>query len=940
MNMTRRLSFLFLIAAALVSALPAFAQTVTGTIIGRVIDDSGGVLPGVTVTIASPQLIGGMQSRATSGTGEYRFPALPPGTYTVTFELQGFAPSKTEGVAMGAGSTASVDARLKPAQLQETVTVEGSSSLIDVKSAQLRETASAELIENVPTGRAFTDVFNLMPGVTSGKYNVATTGTNSVHGGTVRNNVFSLDGVNVNDPLVAYPGTDVNLEMIQEVQVTTAGMSAEFGSASGAVFNVITKSGSNTFAGQVNGYFKDKGLSSNNVTDELRSQGITTGTQLTKAQDWGGSIGGPIMKDKLWFFLNYQKLKESRTIINYPPSIDADQDAIFGKLTSQLSRRNRVDAFYQYRLRTDFPFIPDVNEQDPKVWRQQRQSNNTWNLKWTNTFSDNTFFEVRGSIADQRRFTSFANAGDNDYGYQDTATGRRSGGWYRELARPGNRNSRALKADLTHFATNFLGGNHEIKVGMAYDWLINTETREWLAGARLHTLVNGVPDRITLSNAPVSQAGKVNQLSGYFQDQWSIGRRFTLNVGLRIETIEGWYPEGSSGGVNVTKQTFPVTRDVLNFTNMAPRLGFAYDVKGDKKTLVRGTFGRFYNQIYTSEFDAALPFAFGSKVFRWTDRNGDLVYQAGEEGQLISDSTVARLGRIDGDIRQSFNDSATLGIEREIFTGIAIGATVIWKKEYDLAEQVSGELNFNQDYVPLTLANKITGAPITIYPQRVGTTGRPTVRLYTNPDASYCSFCIDLERKYAAVEFTFKKRMSHRWQLFGSYVYSRSEGNKGQGHSESQGNVYGSPNSLVNADGRATLDRPHQLKLHGTWQAPWGLNLSGSYSMLSGLPWARTIRYVRGTDSPLISIESQIVVRAEPIGAQRFDAEKQLDLRAEKKFAMGGARKLGIIVDLFNAFNASTVTAVQQTRVDLPTFGRPGEILLPRTLRLGARLEF
>lgn len=920
-------------------AVPAGAQTVTGTLIGRAVDSSGAVLPGVTVSISSAQLIGGTQLRTTDAGGEYRFPALPPGTYSVAFELSGFQPYQREKIILEAGATAAVDAQLGPAQRAESVVVVGEGPMVDVKSAQLRETAGADFIENVPTGRTFVDVFNLMPGVVYGKYNVATTGANSVHGGTVRNNVFSLDGVNVNDPLVAYPGTDVNLEMIQEVQITTAGMSAEFGSASGAVFNVITKSGGNNIHGQVNGYFRNEGLQSDNVTDELRRQGVTVGNKLTEASDWGASLGGPFKKDRLWYYLNYQKINETRTMINFPPEIKADQDALFGKVTAQISSRNRFDGFYQYRLRYDEPFQPDVNTQDPKTWRRQRQSNNTVNGKWTSTLTDRTFFELRGSIANQRRHTGFPNASDTDLGYQDTGTLLISGGWYRELARPGYRNSRTVKADLTHFAPRFLGGSHELKVGGSYDWLINSEYREWLAGARVHLLLNGVPDRIQLSNAPVNQASNVNQLALYLQDQWSINRRLTVNLGARFETLEGWYPEGSSGGVNFPEQNFAEMRDVVNFNNIAPRIGIVYDVKGDRKTVLRGTFGRFYNQVYVGEFGAANPFALGSKVYRWTDRNRDLVWQPGEEGALISDSTVPALGRIDPDVKQSYDQSWTAGIERELMADLAVGATFILKKEYELAETVNAALPFDAAFNPVTLPNPIDGQPITFYAQKPSFTGVPTVRLYTNPGASTCSFCRDLERNYRAVELTLRKRMRNRWQLFASYVFSKAEGNKGQGHNESQGNVFGNPNGQVNTFGRLGLERPHQFKVQGTFEAPWDVMLSGTFSTQSGLPWARTVRFLRAA-SPLIVVESSITVNAEPVGAQRFDMEKDLSLRAEKRFELGAQRRLGIILDVFNVFNDSTVTGVLQTRIDHPNFAKPGEIPLPRTLRIGARFEF
>jgi hypothetical protein len=918
-------------------AASAAAQTVTGTIFGRVVDAGGLPLPGVTVTVTSPQLIGGPQIRATNEIGEYRFPAMPPGEYVVQFEMQGFLAFKREGVVLAAGSTVAADATLQLATVEETVTVVGATPLVDVRGSALRETASRAIIENTPINRTFVDVFNLMPGVVDGGYNVATTGTNSVHGGTVRNNVFSIDGVNVNDPLVAYPGTDLNLDTVEEVQVTTAGMAAEFGGASGAVFNVITKSGGNDQSGLLSGYYRDRSMQSTNVTDELRAQGVSTGNQITRSAEWSGSTGGPLVRNRVWYFGNYQRIDEDQTMINFPSLISADQDAVFGKGTGQVSARNRVEGFYQYRLRYDEPFIPNVNEQDPRVWRRHRQSNHTSNSKWTSTLSDSTFFEARGSIANQRRFTSFPNASDTDYGYRDTSTGQTFGGWYRELARPGHRNSRQVKADLTHYATNWGAGSHELKTGFSYDWLINTELREWLAGARIHLLFNGVPDRIQLSNAPVNQKGAVNQWAVYVQDQWIPTSRLTINAGVRIESIEGWYPAGSAGGVNFPKLDFPAQRDVVNFTNAAPRLGFVLDLFGNRRTVVRGTYGRFYNQVYTSEFDAAVPFAFGSKVYQWIDRNGDLVYQPGEEGVLISDSTVPAIGRIDPDLKQSYVDSFTIGIGHELTQEIVATVTFLRKQEHDLAEQVNAQLPFDDAYVPVTLTNPL-GGPVTIYPLRVAYRGLPTIRFYTNPGSSFCSFCPDLERKYRAVEFTVQKRMRNRWQLSGSYVFSRSEGNKGQGHSESQGNVFANPNSLVNTYGRLNLDRPHQFKLQGTYELPWQVLVSANYQAYSGAPWARQIRFLRA-DTPLMVVETQIIVNGEPVGAQRMDAVHNLSLRGEKRFQLGGNR-LGLIADVFNLPNLSTVTSLQQRRIDHPDFAKPGSIILPRTLRVGLRFEF
>ncbi len=917
----------------------ASAQTVTGTIYGRVADSGRLALPGVTITVASPQLIGGEQTRVTNEAGEFRFPAMPPGRYTVDFEMPGFQNVKREGIVIEAGANIAVDAVLQIAGLEETLTVVGESPMVDLRSAQNRETASSAVIENVPTGRTFVDIFQLMPGVVSGGYDVATTGTNSVHGGSVRNNVFTIDGVNVNDPLVAYPGTDLNLDTVEEVQVTTAGMSAEFGSASGAVFNVITKSGGNNLTGLFSGYFRNESLQSDNITSDLQAQGIRIGTKLTEAFDASGSLGGPLVRDRLWYFGNYQKLGETRRVINYPPPVEADQDAYFLKGTSQLTPGNRLEGLYQYRLRYDFPFIPNVNEQDPLVWRQHRQSNHTSSLRWTSTLSDSTFLEARASIANQQRITDFPNASDTDLGYRDTSSGLTFGGWYRELARPGHRNSRQVKVDTTHFATNWGPGAHDVKFGASYEWLINSEYREWLGGARLHLLFNGQPDRIQLSNAPVDQKGNVDQWALYIQDQWSVSSRVTVNLGVRLESLEGWFPDGSAGGVNFPRETFAEQRDVIGFTKLAPRLGVVYDATGNRSTVLKASFGRYYNQVYTSEFSAALPFAFGSKIFRWNDLNGDLVYQPGEEGALLSDSTVPALGSIDPGVRQSYTDSFTVGIEREIRPDLAVSATYIRKREHDIAETVNAALPFDNAYHAVSLSNPLTGAPVTIYPLRTEFRGIPTVRLYTNPGSSSCSFCPALERRYDGLELSVNRRLRDRWQFLGSYVFSRSEGSKGQGHSESQGNVFGNPNNLVNVFGRLSHDRPHQAKLHGSYELPAGFLMSASYTAMSGAPWARSIRFVRA-DSPLMVVESQVIVQGEPIGAQRFDTVHELNLRGEKRFRLANRTRIGLILDVFNVMNSSTVTGLQQTRIDHPNFGKAGEIVLPRTLRLGARITF
>jgi hypothetical protein len=239
------------------SVAPAPAQTVTGSLFGTLTDDSKARLPGVRVTVESTQLVAGQETRVSSTDGQYRFPALPPGTYTVSFELQGFQTLKREGIILLAGQSLAVDGTLAVAKLTDNVVVQANSQLIDTRSAAVMNTVDSATLDAIPIARTFTQLLDLTPGVTGGQ---------TAHGSTARQNAYNVDGLNTNDPNTSGPGTDLPVDAFQEVQVTTAGVPAEFGEASGAVFNYITKSGGNTFRGMAQIFYQSKELASNNVS--------------------------------------------------------------------------------------------------------------------------------------------------------------------------------------------------------------------------------------------------------------------------------------------------------------------------------------------------------------------------------------------------------------------------------------------------------------------------------------------------------------------------------------------------------------------------------------------------------------------------------------------------------------------------------------------------
>jgi hypothetical protein len=250
----------------------ALAQGLTGSISGSVRDETGAVLPGVSVTIASPSLIGGSQTRPTEVNGGFRFPVLPPGEYTVTFELAGFGTIERSAITVQPDRTVTLDQVLRPATVSEQVTVTGESPLVDVKSTQVANIVDQTIAREVPVARRFTDLLNVMPGVQNGLYTFSP--INAVYGSRVTDNNYSVDGVNFNDPQVQSAVTDIPYDDIQEVQVSTSGQFAEFGSASGGIFNFITKSGGNQFKGLASFYGQSKRFASDNISPELEAIGI------------------------------------------------------------------------------------------------------------------------------------------------------------------------------------------------------------------------------------------------------------------------------------------------------------------------------------------------------------------------------------------------------------------------------------------------------------------------------------------------------------------------------------------------------------------------------------------------------------------------------------------------------------------------------------------
>lgn len=936
------------LALSLLAPAGAAAQGLTGTIAGTVTDETGGVLPGVAVTLASPSLIGGSQTRVTEGNGSFRFPVLPPGAYAVSFELAGFASVERTNLIVEPDRTVTLDQTMRPATVAEEVVVMGESPVVDVKGTQVASTVDRTTIEQVPVQRRFTDLLNVMPGVQNGLYTFSP--ANSVYGSRVTNNAYTVDGVNFNDPQVQSAVTDIPFDDLQEVQVSTSGQSAEFGSASGGVFNFITKSGGNQFRGLASVYGQNKSLASNNISDALAAQGIGPSV-LDKDYEGGGNLGGPLKRDRLWFFGSYHRQKQERSQSDFPEPISVTQWQSTVKLDGQVNATNRFGVFYNFRDRYALPWNPSFQTAgDPRTWGAIGWKNHLLGVNWTATPGSRTVVQVRGGAALFDLINSSPNAVAGTPIYTETTTGVVSGG---TTATQGlmQRDRYEIKTDVSRFITGTRGGSHELKTGFQFEHLPMDSERIDLPQANYvrHQLLNGQPYRVQLLAGPGHALTTIAHWAVYAQDQWSVNSRLTLNAGIRYDKWNGSLgPDVFEAGPWDAGERVDKQSSLIPLSHVAPRVGLAWDVTGTRRFAVKANFGRFYQRIAGTDISGLRRTTGGNLTYDWIDRNGDRVYQPGEEGILRSDGrrNPATFGSIDPDVKMAYTDSFNAGVEVQLASVFSLQVNGVWKRDRNYRSNIDITKPFDVAYNQVAVINPLNGQPMTVFSVKPEFQAIPSTTLLTNP-----SDPVELFHNYDGVEFVLRRRLRDNWMFQTSYNWGHSHGTIGTLFFDAQGNPYTNPNNLINVDGDQKLDRRHMFKLSGLYRLPHGIQVSGRFEYLSGIPLLTTgsggsgvtgayyVRFDR-TEYPGIQTSAFVTVPGEPQGTRRHDAETRLDLRAQKTTSLGQNRTLDLMLDVFNVHNANTVVRVETLNTTLANFLRPAEILLPRAVRLGARISF
>jgi hypothetical protein len=925
------------------STAPAGAQQ-TGIISGAVRDTQGGVLPGVTVTISGDALIGGPRVVVTGEAGAYQFTTLPPGTYSVLYELTGFTPFRREGIVVLVARTTRLDVELGVGTLEETVTVSGESPVVDVSGTVTQTNITKDLYEAIPTGRSPWVMAGLVPGVVTGRLDVGgTEGAQQYNieafGSANSQKSFSIDGLKVN-----WAGGDggatmmyYGFEMYEEYNMQTASGTAE-SDVSGVYMNMVTKSGGNRFTSDHNFYFMNESMQGTNLSDSLRARlGLQAGQQTGAAgnpidisHDWSSTLGGPVRSDKAWFFsaIRWWRLNQFQIGALNPDGSQAIDDNrirnFMGKVTWQatpnaraslLLNKNINDRFH--RRNPPYLFVED------KATGLQEQPAQNYLAQWNQVLGARMILDARvGRMWGIFPFRFQKDVRPTDIAIRDQVRLTRINAIETQSDNPNERYQAAVTG--SYFLENPRLGTHDFKVGVQLSW----ERVEWIRvrnGDYFLELRDGVPFQAQLSNTPINSDHRLQTWGLFLQDRWVLGRA-TINAGVRMDGVDAHLPaQTSPAGAWVGERSFPKT-DVFSFPfNIAPRLGIAYDLTGDGRTAAKGYYGRFYNQFGSQIAEAANPNAIVDVAVSWNDLNGNGALDPGELGPFTG-FPRGLFPRVDADATRPYSEEFNAGIERQLGRDMALSVSY-HRRHHRNGLGILDRARTAEAYTPITrtYTDPVSGqvTPITIYSLRP--------EFITARDR-YISNVDFLRSTYNGVQFDFQKRMSNRWQMLAGLSLQR---HRGFDHNSTYTAVdFSNPNTVINRDdGSVFIDLPWTFTLSGSYVFPRAVVLSGKYTARAGDPLNRLTSF-----GGLPASQASETIRLVQRGTDRTeDVTRFVDVRLAKRFRMGTST-IEPTLDLFNVLNANHV--LLQTEQIGSTWGRPTRILSPRIVRLGITAKF
>ncbi len=944
----------FLVLTFMLFAGFTFAGT-TGSLIGKVTDNSGSPLPGVTVVATSPSLQG-QKTTTTNADGKFRLVLLPPGVYTVKFSLSGFQSVVKKNVKVGLDLVTNLgEIKLAEEGVAEEIEVVAERPLIDVTTTTTGANYTTDYVEQMPTTRNYLSVVQLTPGVTGSDIS----GGMIVNGASGTESNYIIDGLNTTDLEYGTQGKGLNFDFVEEVQIKTGGYEPEFGRATGAVVNVITKSGGNEFHGSVFYYWRNPSYSAKSPTPWYGSNYLGT-----KEYDYGFSLGGYIIKDKLWFFLAYNpSVNEYYYSVNN--DTDYDHDGVQDVVTTVQDIRGETQIFD--RSERDYWALKltyNINENhtvvlsmfgDPRDYynryatapksrdRVTSSGGTDWTVKYDGILNENFVLSAQVGY----HYQEIKDKPMYEEGYDWMSY------WYGHTISKGGlgyMDNTEMERYMYKVSLEWFLNNHDIKFGYEYEDNKFNSGRMYSGGqvVRMYNYYDfnddGTPDYVFLrrrmfavpdANGELTDywgmGGNFTQLFDflqtetktlysalYLQDKWNVTDNFMLTYGFRWETqkIKGYNTyvyDGEYTAIDIDDA-------------FAPRIGFTWDIFGDGTSKLYAHYGRFYEYIPMDINNRA--FAEEVLFFDWwfmpandADVNGDgqidfwdfnphnYNFDYATNGDSLYGSFA--YGAIPSPVSENLNgqsqDEFIVGYDYMINDLWSIGLKFTWRELNDIIEDVS--FDGGNTYI---IANP----------------GRDII--YTDLDGNQVYIPADQtgfrkpKRNYRAYELKLKRKFADGWTVDASIIRSDLWGDYIGGvlpfYGQTDPNLtaaYDLPSTLVNTNGPLPFDRPWQVKINGLYQYDFGLNVGFTYSYMSGTPIAAYGD--PASDYTGYYGEFRLIRNAAP-GLGRTDAVQSIDLNLSYTYDLGKYGSLTGYFYIYNIFNWKAVTQVnQRITYDVPS---------------------
>ncbi len=983
-----------LLALAVLCLLPSAAQA-QSAFAGVVKDTSGAVLPGVTVEASSPVLIEKTRSVVTDENGAYRLVDLRPGIYAVSFSLTGFSTVVREGLELPSDFTMTLNFELKIGAVEETLTVTGTSPMVDVQSTTKSEVLNRETLDAIPTGRTIQGMGQLITGVS---LNIPDVGGSramqqtymSAHGMSASQTTVQVDGLLVN-------GLDgdgavqnyFNSSMSQEMVYTTSGAAADV-SGGGVRLNMIPKDGGNVFNGSFFAGYQDKSFQTDNLTDELIARGLRSADGIDRLSNFEASIGGPIMKDRIWFFLSARTfhldtLPADAFNADGSPGVDPQSiNSVQARLIWQISPKNKLSV-YNDRIGKNRGSAMTAGF-DPAtasvVWNSPIYM--TGSAKLTSTLTSRLLFEG-GFSTNYERYNFLYQPGIEKQ--------RGTPEWYTTINKQDIALATTYNAAVSQqlqspdrlslaASLSYVSGAHNIKAGIQDSW--GNYRRTYLANGDLRAFfTNGVPTRVDVLNTPWERRDQLHKDIGIFaQDAWTL-KRLTLNYGARWEYFAHGIPlETAPAGRFTGARTFgPI--EMPTWKSIAPRFGAVFDLFGTQQTAIKFSMGKYMQAGSTGFSETYNPLALTIAQLSWTDLNGDKVPQ-GELGcvyqtagcemnlaQLPIGFGVANLSKFDPGIKRMYNIETSVSVQHELLPRVSISGG--WfHRDYKNLRRRDNVLQSFADYTPFTVFSPIDGTPITYYNVSAAALPRvSTVDLTAGSDRTLA---------FNGLEYSFNVRLPRGLTMFGGGMSERTIGQL----CDEKWN----PNLLLYCDQtKSGIPFRTQFKIAGSVPLKFGIQTSFSFQSLpgyrfgtaalnidagivagpSGQPGALSLANPNGqgtvwlitrnttytASSPCVAkgtctagqfvnpsiSAAQLLVPLVAPQTEFGDRINQLDLNIVKTIKIRNMT-LQPKFDLFNVLNASPVYAVRSLNYGTTAYLQPQSILVGRVFQLGAVLRF